>query len=459
MTTFKDLGLADSILKAVEGEGYTTPTPIQAQGIPAILSGGDVLGLAQTGTGKTASFVLPLLHRIAEQGSRPNPKTCGALILAPTRELASQIAESIRAYGQKVRHSSTVVVGGARAMPQIRSLARGMDIVVATPGRLLDHMSTGALRLDETTTVVLDEADHMLDLGFLPAIRKILAAMPRKRQTILLSATMPKPIRALASDFLHEPQEIAVSPTSKPIDRIEQTVLLIERDQKRQALVDVLKRADMDRAIVFTRTKHGADKVTRQLEQAGLNASAIHGNKSQGQRQKTLESFRSGRTPILVATDIAARGIDVDGVSHVVNFELPNVPESYVHRIGRTARAGKSGSAISFCDRSERPFLRDIEKLIGKTLVERDDDGPIGNTSNGKGRKPARRSFKPRTDGAHAGGHSGAHASDGAPSGSRGPRDGKPAGEKRPYRTPRPGTQSEGAQRGRFRGSRSANAS
>ena len=202
MTTFKDLGLADSILKAVEGEGYTTPTPIQAQGIPAILSGGDVLGLTQTGTGKTASFVLPLLHRIAEQGSRPNPKTCGALILAPTRELASQIAESIRAYGQKVRHSSTVVVGGARAMPQIRSLARGMDIVVATPGRLLDHMSTGALRLDETTTVVLDEADHMLDLGFLPAIRKILAAMPRKRQTILLSATMPKDIRALADKFL-----------------------------------------------------------------------------------------------------------------------------------------------------------------------------------------------------------------------------------------------------------------
>jgi ATP-dependent RNA helicase RhlE len=454
LTTFKDLGLAEPILKAIEGEGYTTPTPIQAQGIPAILSGGDVLGLAQTGTGKTASFVLPLLHRIASQQGRPNPKTCGALILAPTRELASQIADSIRAYGQKVRHSSTVVVGGARAMPQIRSLARGMDIVVATPGRLLDHMSTGAVRLDETTTVVLDEADHMLDLGFLPAIRKILAAMPRQRQTILLSATMPKQIRALAADFLHEPQEIAVAPASKPIDRIEQTVLLIEREQKRQALVDVLKSADLDRAIVFTRTKHGADKVTRQLEQAGLNASAIHGNKSQGQRQKTLDAFRSGRTPILVATDIAARGIDVDGVSHVVNFELPNVPESYVHRIGRTARAGKSGSAISFCDRSERPFLRDIEKLIGKTLVERDDDGPIGRPSNGKGRKPARRPFKPRGEG----GHSGAHASDGASKGSRGPRDGKPAGEKRPYRTPRPGAQSEGGQQGRFRGPRSANA-
>ncbi|WP_349360314.1 DEAD/DEAH box helicase [Stappia sp.] len=375
MTTFTDLGLAASVLKGVADEGYTTPTPIQAQGIPAILSGSDVLGLAQTGTGKTASFVLPLLHRIAEnRAGRPAPKTCGALILAPTRELAAQIADSIRVYGRHMRHSATVVVGGARPMPQIRNLARGQDIVVATPGRLLDHMSTGAVTLSTTTTIVLDEADHMLDLGFLPAIRKILAALPRQRQTILLSATMPKPIRALAEDFLHEPQEIAVAPASKPIDRIEQKVLLMEKDAKRQALIDVLRDADLDRAIVFTRTKHGADKVARQLEQAGLGAGAIHGNKSQGQRQRTLDAFRAGRTPILVATDIAARGIDVDGVSHVVNFELPNVPESYVHRIGRTARAGKSGIAVSFCDMSERPYLRDIEKLIGKTLVERDDD-------------------------------------------------------------------------------------
>ena len=406
MTTFNDLGLAEPILKAIAAEGYTSPTPIQAQGIPAILSGSDVMGLAQTGTGKTASFVLPLLHRIATQNLRPDPKTCTSLILAPTRELASQIADSIRAYGQKMRHSATVVTGGVRPMPQIRSLSRGVDIVVATPGRLIDHMQTGAVRLDRTTTIVLDEADHMLDLGFLPAIRQILASLPRERQTILLSATMPKPIRALANDFLHNPQEIAVAPASKPIDRIEQKVLLIERDAKRQALLDVLRSDDMDRAIVFTRTKHGADKVTKQLEQAGLSASAIHGNKSQGQRQRTLDSFRAGRTPILVATDIAARGIDVDGVSHVVNYELPNVPEAYVHRIGRTARAGTSGIAVSFCDREERPFLRDIERLIGKTLVERDDDGPSGGArkpgrgGGGGGRgQQQRKPFRPRIEG------------------------------------------------------------
>ncbi|MCA1297371.1 DEAD/DEAH box helicase [Stappia indica] len=430
MTTFSDLGLAEPILKAVAAEGYTSPTPIQAQGIPAILSGSDVLGLAQTGTGKTASFVLPLLHRVCQQKGRPQPKTCSSLILAPTRELAAQIADSIRAYGQKVRHSSTVVVGGARPMPQIRNLARGIDIVVATPGRLLDHMSTGAVRLDQTTTIVLDEADHMLDLGFLPAIRKILAALPAERQTVLLSATMPKPIRALADDFLRNPQEIAVAPASKPIDRIEQKVLLIERDAKRQALVDVLNTENMERAIVFTRTKHGADKVAQHLERAGFSSAAIHGNKSQGQRQRALDAFRSGRTPVLVATDIAARGIDVDGVSHVVNFELPNVPESYVHRIGRTARAGKSGFAVSFCDRSERPFLRDIEKLIGKTLVEREDDGPMPS----KGRKPSRRPFKPRAEG-DAGANGKPRGFRGKPQGAkRGPREDRPSGSEGGYR-------------------------
>ena len=404
MTNFSDLGLSAPILKAVASEGYTTPTPIQTKGIPAILSGADILGLAQTGTGKTASFVLPLLHRISENRNRPAPKTCGALILAPTRELASQIADNIRAYGQKVRHSATVVVGGARPVPQIRALARGMDIVVATPGRLLDHMSTGAVSLDQTTTIVLDEADHMFDLGFLPSIRRIMAALPRERQTILLSATMPQQIRALANDFLSDPVETAVAPAAKPIDRIAQRVLLLEKEAKRQALVDVLKDPDMDRAIVFTRTKHGADKVAKHLEKAGLSASAIHGNKSQGQRQRTLDAFRGGRTPILVATDIAARGIDVDGVSHVVNFELPNVPESYVHRIGRTARAGRSGVAVSFCDMSERPYLRDIEKLIGRTLVERDDDpvpqrkGRRGNRNGGSKSDMGTRRKRPQQD-------------------------------------------------------------
>lgn len=388
MTRFSDLGLADPILKAVAAEGYETPTPIQEKAIPVILSGADMLGLAQTGTGKTAAFVLPLLHRIFELQNRPQPRTTTALVLAPTRELAAQIADSIRAYGQKMRHSATVVVGGVRPMPQARALARGLDIVVATPGRLIDHMDAGAVRLDQTTTIVLDEADHMLDLGFLPAIRRILAALPRERQTILLSATMPKPIRLLADDFLTDPVEIAVAPASKPIDRIDQRVLLMDKDAKRQALVDVLSTAtDMDRAIVFTRTKHGADKVTRQLEQAGVSAAAIHGNKSQGQRQRALDDFRSGRTPVLVATDIAARGIDVDGVSHVINYELPNVPEAYVHRIGRTARAGRSGVAVSFVDREERAYLRDIEKLIGRTLVEREDDrGAVAPARGGRGR-------------------------------------------------------------------------
>lgn len=434
LTTFNDLGLAEPILKALVAEGYTSPTPIQAQGIPAILSGADVLGLAQTGTGKTASFVLPLLHRIVEQASRPEPKTCGALILAPTRELAAQIADSIRAYGQKVRHSATVVVGGVRPFPQVRNMARGVDILVATPGRLIDHMQGGAIRLDKTTTVVLDEADHMLDLGFLPAIRQILASLPRDRQTVLLSATMPKPIRALAEDFLNNPQEIAVAPASKPIERIEQKVLLIERDAKRQALVDVLRDDEMDRAIVFTRTKHGADKVTKQLEQAGIQAAAIHGNKSQSQRQKALDNFRSGRTPVLVATDIAARGIDVDGVSHVVNYELPNVPEAYVHRIGRTARAGKSGIAVSFCDREERPFLRDIEKLIGKVLVEREDDGPAPRKQSrgggGRGQQQQQRQpFRPRGEGGgREDGRGEARGFRGNGNGNGGARKDKPAG-------------------------------
>ncbi len=433
LTKFSDLGLADPILRAVAAEGYDSPTPIQAQAIPAILSGVDVLGLAQTGTGKTAAFVLPLLHRIHELQNRPMPKTTTALILAPTRELAAQIADSIRAYGQKMRQSSTVVVGGVRAMPQARAMARGLDIIVATPGRLIDHMDAGAVRLDQTTTIVLDEADHMLDLGFLPAIRRILSALPRERQTILLSATMPKPIRALASDFLNNPTEIAVAPASTPIERIEQKVMLLERDAKRQALVEVLRDSEnMNRAIVFTRTKHGADKVTRQLEQAGLSAAAIHGNKSQGQRQRALDSFRSGRTPILVATDIAARGIDVDGVSHVVNYELPNVPEAYVHRIGRTARAGHSGIAVSFCDREERPYLRDIERLIGMTLVEREDDRdfigqgkPARKPGGGSGPRRPRQSGAPSEGRGRREGGGGGFGDRNARPANGGPRDGR----------------------------------
>ncbi|MEX2450120.1 MAG: DEAD/DEAH box helicase [Rhodospirillales bacterium] len=368
MKQFKDLGLAEPILKAVTAEGYTTPTPIQSEVIPAMLNGRDIVGIAQTGTGKTAAFVLPLLHRIINRAARPGPKCCNVLILAPTRELAAQIAESIATYGRFIRHSAAVVVGGVKPGPQIRAVARGIDVIVATPGRLMDHMSTGAVRLDSATTVILDEADQMLDLGFMPAIRRIMTKLPRERQTLLLSATMPKQIRALADDFLNDPLEIAVTPTARPIELIDQSVILVDGGAKRGVLVDLLKGADVERSIVFTRTKHGADKVTMHLQKAGLSAAAIHGNKSQGQRVRTLADFKASRVNILVATDIAARGIDVDDVSHVVNYELPNVPEVYVHRIGRTARAGKSGIAISLCDGTERGHLRDIERLIGRRL-------------------------------------------------------------------------------------------
>ena len=374
---FHELGLAEPILRAVSAEGYTNPTPIQAGVIPAMIAGHDIVGIAQTGTGKTASFVLPILHKVHEIGRPPRPKSCRALILTPTRELSAQIADGIKAYGKNVRHHATVVVGGARPGPQVKAMARGLDILVATPGRLEDHMRSGAIRLDETTVVVLDEADQMLDLGFMPAIRRIMAALPKERLTALLSATMPKQIRALAEDFLNNPMEISVAPASKPIERIEQSVRHMSKGEKRAALVDILKGKDVERAIIFTRTKHGANKVSQYIEDAGIPSGAIHGNKSQSQREKTLLAFRKGSVPVLVATDIAARGIDVDGVSHVVNFELPNVAEVYVHRIGRTARAGNTGIAISLCDETERGYLRDIEKLTGITIPV-EGDGPKG---------------------------------------------------------------------------------
>ncbi len=365
---FAGLGLAETTLRAIAAEGYTVPTPIQRQAIPVILAGHDLLGIAQTGTGKTAAFVLPMLERLLADRRPVKPRTCRMLVLAPTRELAAQIADAAKTYGRNQRLSITVVVGGVNARPQIRDLARGVDILVATPGRLLDHMGTNAVRLDEATVAVLDEADQMLDLGFMPAIRRIMAKLPAQRQTMLFSATMPDPIRKLASDFLHNPREIRVTPAAKPVDAVDQRVIMVDAKDKRATLARLLGQPDVTRAIVFTRTKHGADRVTRQLDAAGIAAVAIHGNKSQPQRERALEAFRTNRIRILVATDIAARGIDVDGISHVVNFELPNVPESYVHRIGRTARAGATGIAIALCDAAERPLLRDIERLIGRAL-------------------------------------------------------------------------------------------
>lgn len=364
MTTFSDLGLAETLLRAIEAEGYETPTPIQAAVIPHLLQGKDVLGIAQTGTGKTASFVLPILERLIAKKGRPPVKACRALILTPTRELAAQIDDEVRRYSRFARISTTVVVGGVKPGPQVRALARGVDIMVATPGRLLDHLSTGAVTLDAVTTVVLDEADQMLDLGFLPAIKRIGRLLPKSRQTVLMSATMPDEIRRLAGEFQTDPVEVAVAPVSRPIEQIAQSVIAVGRDDKRDILARILSDDAVTRAIVFTRTKHGADRVVRVLAKAGIGADAIHGNKSQGQRERALAKFRSGSVTTLIATDIAARGIDVAGITHVINYDLPEVPETYVHRIGRTARAGNTGIAISLCSPDETPLLKSIERLI-----------------------------------------------------------------------------------------------
>ncbi len=370
--TFAELGLAEPILRALTDEGYTAPTPIQAQAIPLVLGGRDLLGIAQTGTGKTAAFALPILNHL-EATPRPLSRGfCRALILSPTRELASQIAESFRTYSRHMRVSVTTVFGGVPFGAQIRALQRGVDILVATPGRLQDHMRSGHIDLSRTEVLVLDEADQMLDLGFIVPIREIVKDLPKQRRSLFFSATMPPTINKLASELLDNPAKVEVTPVASTVDRIEQKVIFIEQGGKRALLADLLRNEAKGRTLVFTRTKHGADAVVNHLEKVGIASDAIHGNRSQSQREKALSAFKSGRAPVLVATDIAARGIDVDGVTHVVNFDLPNVPESYVHRIGRTARAGASGAAISLCNDEERAFLRDIEKLIRRALPNED---------------------------------------------------------------------------------------
>ena len=368
VTTFEGLGLASPLLKALMTEGYTAPTPIQVQAIPHVLQGRDVQGIAQTGTGKTAAFALPILHRLLADKRQAKPRSCRVLVLSPTRELASQIVESFRAYGRNAGLRSALIFGGVPKGRQAKAMAGGVDILVATPGRLLDHMHDGAVQLGSVEVLVLDEADHMLDLGFIVPIRKIVSTIPTARQTLFFSATMPKEISALAGAMLRDPVHVAVTPVATTAERVEQRVIFVEAARKRQVLADLLKRGGMERTLVFTRTKHGADRVTQHLEAVGMPAAAIHGNKSQPQRERALAQFKEGRVKVLVATDIAARGIDVDGVSHVINFDLPNVPEAYVHRIGRTARAGQAGIAISFCDSTERAFLRGIEKLIKTRL-------------------------------------------------------------------------------------------
>jgi ATP-dependent RNA helicase RhlE len=371
---FNELGLSQPVLQALDLKGYDNPTPIQAQAIPTVLSGRDLLGIAQTGTGKTAAFMLPSIDRLVASGKHAQRKQCRMLVLAPTRELAGQIAQSARDYARFAQLRTAVVFGGTSVGKNRQDLSRGVDILVATPGRLVDLVEQNALDLSRVEVLVLDEADQMLDLGFIHALRKIVGWLPRQRQTLLFSATMPKPIRQLAEQYLTDPAQVSVAPAATTAERVEQYVCFVNQSEKQALLAHLLKRGfdtgEMDRVLVFTRTKHGADKVVRRLAQDNVPASAIHGNKSQPQREKALGQFRQGKIRVLVATDIAARGIDIPGVSHVINFELPNVAEQYVHRIGRTARAGAAGVAVAFCAADERAYLRDIEKLTKVTLVK-----------------------------------------------------------------------------------------
>lgn len=369
MTTFTELGLCPPLLKALAAENYETPTPIQGQAITPLLEGRDLIGIAQTGTGKTAAFALPILQRLDADKRETPRRSCRALILSPTRELAGQIAENIRIYGKHMKLTSAVVYGGVSINNQMRALANGVDILVATPGRLLDLIGQKAFRIDCVEIFVLDEADQMLDMGFIHTIRKLVAMMSVKRQTILFSATMPQEIAELSKKFLRDPVQVAVTPVATTAERVDQKILFVDTARKPELLLRLLNDdPSINKALVFTRTKHGADRVVKRLVASGITAAAIHGNKSQNARERALFDFKSGHCRLLVATDIAARGIDIDAVSHVINFDLPNIPESYVHRIGRTARAGADGIAISFCDKEERAYLRDIERTTRQKI-------------------------------------------------------------------------------------------
>lgn len=375
MTQFSDLGLAEHVLRAVREEGYHIPTSIQAQAIVPVRDGRDLMGCAQTGTGKTAAFALPLLHRLSQNECRVNGRgrKIRVLVLAPTRELAGQIAESFKTYGRHLCVRCGLVYGGVGQSSQVRTLDHGVDILIATPGRLLDLMNQGFVDLSKVESLVLDEADQMLDMGFIHDLRRIVAKAPAGRQTLLFSATMPPEIRKLAASWLRDPVTVQVAPDSAPAERISQAVYHVDQRHKPHLLVHWLKRTRSMRTLVFTRTKHGADKVVRHLTKSGIRAEAIHGNKSQSARERALRLFKSQQPPVLVATDIASRGLDIEGVSHVINFDMPIVAEAYVHRIGRTARAGASGEAVSFCDCAERSKLKAIERLIRQTLRVEDD--------------------------------------------------------------------------------------
>ncbi|MCK9398680.1 MAG: DEAD/DEAH box helicase [Bacteroidales bacterium] len=370
---FQSLNIIEPILRSLEEEGYTTPTPIQVQAIPIVLQGTDLLGCAQTGTGKTAAFAVPILQLLYATKTFDRKRKIRSLIITPTRELAIQIAESFKAYGRHTGLTCTVVFGGVNQNPQTDALQRGVDILVATPGRLLDLMNQGFITLKDVEFFVLDEADRMLDMGFIHDVKKIIAFLPHKRQSLFFSATMPPEIVKLAGTILHNPVKVEVTPSATTVETTRQFVFFVDKGNKNALLVDVLQDKNIKTALVFTRTKHGADKVVRILEKNKISAEAIHGNKAQNARQRALANFKAQTTRVLVATDIAARGIDVDDLEFVINFEIPNISETYVHRIGRTGRAGAKGTSLSFCDAEEKPWLKDIEKLIGKKIPVIDD--------------------------------------------------------------------------------------
>jgi ATP-dependent RNA helicase RhlE len=374
MTAFSELGLNAKLVQNITAKGYDKPSPIQAQAIPLVLAGGDLMAAAQTGTGKTAAFTLPLLQRLKGAG-RPGPKDVSCLILTPTRELAAQIADGIRAYGAGIKLHSQMVCGGVNIRPQIRQLARGTDILVATPGRLLDLLGQGAIRLDHVKMWVLDEADRMLDMGFIPAMRRIHAELPKQRQTLMFSATFSREIENLAGEFLHQPKKIQVTPANTTVSRIDQTVYAVDKARKTELLKHLVSTERWGQVLVFSRTKYGADKISRQLNNAGINSDSIHGDKKQGARTRSLKQFKDGRLQVLVATDIAARGIDIQQLPRVVNFDLPHVAEDYVHRIGRTGRAGEAGIALSLVSADEVAQLQKIEKLIKKSLPREEIEG------------------------------------------------------------------------------------
>lgn len=396
---FTELKIIQPVLDALSDEGYTTPTPIQEQSIPHILEGKDLLGCAQTGTGKTAAFAVPVLQLLNKTKPASNSKRAiKSLILTPTRELAIQIEESFRAYGKNLPLRHEVIFGGVKQGSQVRSLKNGVDILVATPGRLLDLMNQGYVHLDQLEVFVLDEADRMLDMGFIHDVKRVIANIPDKRQTLFFSATMPPEIQSLASKILNSPEKVQVTPDAPTAQTIQQSLFYVSKQNKKDLLVHLLSEKSIETALVFSRTKHGADKLVRYLTKSGIQAQAIHGNKSQNARQNALENFKKRKTRILVATDIAARGIDVDELTHVINYELPEVAETYVHRIGRTGRAGLSGISYSFCEEVETSDLQDIQKLIGKNIPV-ENDHPYHEVFEGISKRPAKQSRPPKSSG------------------------------------------------------------